>query len=145
MSEDALPLAVRQAAATDLNYVFETYWKDYIQFAGPPRQSAQQRLRNRMSMLWHRAGILVAHFKDDPLVLLGWICAEAPALHYVYVKKRYRGQGIARSLVAAAGFAPHPQILATHWTPTAQAVAADHKFIRCVTLDAPFSIEVTDD
>lgn len=45
----------------------------------------------------------VAHPEGDPLVILGWACAEGPVLHYVYVKGELRRAGLGRALVNALG------------------------------------------
>jgi GNAT superfamily N-acetyltransferase len=42
--------------------------------------------------------VYIAAASDDPQALLAWIAAEPTRLHYVYVKKRLRGHGVARDL-----------------------------------------------
>ena len=50
--------------------------------------------------------VLVAVAADDADAVIGWACAELPAtLNYVYTKRLYRRQGVARALVNALLYA----------------------------------------
>lgn len=41
----------------------------------------------------------IAASEKDDLTVLGWVCTEGEVLHYIYVRKDLRGNGIARDLV----------------------------------------------
>lgn len=59
--------------------------------------------RSRIArMLASGARLSVAAYEPGPELIMGWACGETGVLHYVYVKKRYRGNGIARMLVEHA-------------------------------------------
>ena len=48
-----------------------------------------------------RAAVLVACAEDDPDVIVGWSCTgPGDVVHYGWVKARFRGNGIARALLA---------------------------------------------
>jgi len=103
------------------------------------------RLRDRFSGLWLRAKFVLAVDPEDAQHILGWLCHEGPSVHYVYVKSTYRGQGLARSLLAAAGLGNASALYASHWTPAVNAIGAKYPILRCVCLDMPIPVEVFND
>ena len=50
----------------------------------------------------------VAYFEEEPDYILGYICAENLAdelvIHFTYVRKLYRGNGIAKKLLESVGY-----------------------------------------
>ena len=52
--------------------------------------------------LRHGGRLWIASPVDDPTLYLGWICASPEVLHFVYVKRKLRRQGIAGALLAHA-------------------------------------------
>lgn len=65
--------------------------------------------------------IKVACLKDDPEVILGYaILGDSTRLHYVFVKKAWRGIGIAKSLV------PPTVRVATHLTDVGISLLSKH-------------------
>lgn len=142
---DILTASTRAATRDDLPFIFDSYWRSYIAYVGRPRSSGLQRLRDRLSLLWLRAKFIVACDPENPSHLLGWICTEGSVIHYVYVKSAYREQGLARTMIAAAGLASSDVLYATHWSPSAQAIAAKHELLRCICFDVPLTVEVFND
>lgn len=131
VSVDVLTAAVRDfARETDENFVYDSWGNSYrdacIAAWGPMDKAVYyKRLGRRIAALLIRgAELKLAVDPADPLLFLGWICAEPPLLHYVYVKRAYRGQGIALSLLAACGLASERTLLCTSWTPYADRIAA---------------------
>lgn len=58
------------------------------------------------SLVARGAKVLVAIPELGPRRVVGFVCYEKPdVLHYVYVKKNFRGNGVARLLVDAAKYA----------------------------------------
>lgn len=51
--------------------------------------------------------VVVAEFPSAPVgcEIVGWACAEGDVLHFVAVKRQFRGQGIGHALVERIGFA----------------------------------------
>lgn len=142
---DTLDIATRAATRKDLPFLFDSYWRSYIAYMGRPKESALMRLRDRFSGLWLRAQFVLVVDPDDAQHILGWICHEGPVLHYTYVKAAYRGQGLARSMIAAAGLAAASRLMATHWVPAASLIAAKYPMLSCICLDMPIVAEVFND
>jgi GNAT superfamily N-acetyltransferase len=72
-------------------------------------------LNHRCDSLLHKHGALIACNPDPEheSQLLGFAIIEKPrTCHFVYVLKPYRGNGVAKALLAGLA---HP-IIATHWT-----------------------------
>ena len=51
--------------------------------------------------------------------LIGFICAEPPVLHYVYVEPKFRRHGTATEMLRRVGMSRHTPCQITHWTPFA--------------------------
>lgn len=132
-AEDILTAAVRDFdLERDGNFIYHSWGNSYRDAAlgawgDIPKATYYKRVRARIDALIRRgAEIKLAVDPDDPNIILGWMCAEAPVLHYVYVKEAYRGQGIAMTLLAAVGLAAQKILPCSHWTPFAEQVAAKH-------------------
>jgi GNAT superfamily N-acetyltransferase len=80
---------------------------DYI---GAQRQAVAQCLRT--------SAVAVAYSVEEPDEAMGWICYRPPSVvHYVYVKRDYRGRGIGRELWSHATSAANGRVWVTHRTP----------------------------
>ncbi len=115
----------RLAGADDLPFIMRSWLESYgrgsphtvlipkpMFFAGH-RKVVEALLRDPSCQTW------VACDAEDPSILLGFISGEPPThAHYVYVKRAFRRQGIARGLADALGL--RGEILASHWTYDAQ-------------------------
>ncbi len=59
--------------------------------------------RKLIQQLLKRAYVLVVYDKKDPKEIAAWLCAErydsALVIHYVHVKERLRGLGVAKRLI----------------------------------------------
>lgn len=72
--------------------------------------------------IWDRAGSItsIAALKEDPSIILGYLCYEElvtePVIHFCYVKKPFRKEGIARSLFKRAEIDFKKRALFTHYT-----------------------------
>ena len=61
--------------------------------------------RAAIGRLWQRPStvLLCACVPEDPATIVGWACFELRrCLHFIYVKKNFRGFGVARALEAEA-------------------------------------------
>ena len=126
---DILTATVREMIEGDKNFVYHSWIGSYRENAPVPgtvpRATVCKRIRERIDTLLKRgAELKIACDPDDTNIILGWICAEPPALHYIYVKEAYRQQGIALTLLNSVGLASARVIPCTHWTPFAEQVAA---------------------
>ena len=52
-----------------------------------------------LAILEHPEWFRVACSEQDSDQILGWTCIEGDVLHYVYVKRRVRGEGVAQALL----------------------------------------------
>lgn len=129
-AEDILTVAVRDfVMERDGNFVFHSWGNSYRDAAlgawgDIPKATYYKRVRGRIEALIKRgAELKIACDPDDANIILGWMCAEAPVLHYAYVKEAYRRQGIALSLLAACELSSPRVIPCSHWTPFAEEIA----------------------
>lgn len=91
-----------------------------------PLYSYYKRMRASIDALLARgAEVKIACDPDDQNLIMGWACAEPPALHYVYVKEVYRRQGIGASLVRACGLSSSQVIPCSHWTAFAEEISSN--------------------
>ena len=114
----------------DGNFIYHSWGNSYREAAlgawgDIPKATYYKRVRLRIDTLLKRgAELKIACDPDNQDIILGWMCAESPVLHYVYVKEAYRKQGIALTLLNACGLSSTNVIPCSHWTPYAELVAA---------------------
>ena len=102
--------ALRHGTSADQD-IIEASWIDTMRHASPhtrgiPSDVFKPHQRQVIRRLVPRCAVLIACLKDDPEVVLGYCVHELrddrPVVHFVYVKERFRGAGIATALVASA-------------------------------------------
>lgn len=115
----ALGPLVRRADADDAAFIFSYWLRDYYErsaFCKGIGKALYMRLHHLLlERIIARSTIWVACDMVDPSVIFGFICVEGDTLHYVYVKRRFRGLGVAGLLFKAAGIAEGPRAF-THLT-----------------------------
>lgn len=114
---------------SERNFVIDSWLRSY-------EKSEFAHVVGRRYVLEHRACILraldatsvvtlLACDLDDPDLVLGFICYEAPSvLHYIYVKSVFRRSGISRYLLESTVLAEADVLTCTHWTPSAMCIRA---------------------
>ena len=111
---------IRRADADDAAFVFSYWLRDHFEhsaFARGVSKDTYMRLHHLvLERVIARSCIWVACDAEDPSVLYGFICAEGDILHYLFVKRRFRGLGIGGRLLAEAGFSATGPKLFTHLT-----------------------------
>jgi GNAT superfamily N-acetyltransferase len=145
-----IPLVVRPySPETDEGFVYDTWIKSYADACSTghplrrnPAYCSNMRARIRM-VLARESRCLVAAWADDPTVFLAWGCAEDDVIHFVYVKKPYRRQGIGRLLVSKLVPPVAPwHVKYTHQTPAVMEMwLRDRDRFRYVGLDIPAHLE----
>ena len=85
-------------------------------------------LGKRIDDLRDKARWAIAVDPEDDEFIFGWACFGVNAVHYVYVRRVYRGAGVAQALVQ-----PGPWVPCTHWTRTAEKYAVEHPGRLCYT------------
>ena len=95
---------IRPGAVTDRSFIFDSwrhsFW-DAPAVRGMGRDQYFADMGRRVEALLDRTAVLVAHDPADPDIILAWACIEPPAVHYVFVRKDFRGLGLARALVSS--------------------------------------------
>jgi hypothetical protein len=94
---------------TDLNFVYDSWIRSYKVKLSPNSFNDEEReykakMRKRIDDLISRGAMFqVACDPEEPSTIFGWCCftviGDVPVLHYVYVKKPFRGQHIVRRLL----------------------------------------------
>lgn len=111
-------IAVRSYIDSDLNLILATwlrglFYSDTL-YSEIPKNVFMSEYRKILIALLTKSDTVVnvACLKDDPEVVLGYsiLSNEAKCLHWVYVKKNWRGIGLAKDLV------PSDITAATHTT-----------------------------
>lgn len=103
-----MAIEIRTGIPEDLSLVYACWLRSYKHSS-----SFAQKIVNSVYYRWHHkiienilargAQIRIAHNTGDPETILGFSCLEMfegkPVVHFVYVKKAFRGEGIAKALV----------------------------------------------
>ena len=124
----ALPIALREMTAADEGFVY-AYWTHCYR---AKRRVPTEATRATIDKILKRGGrVLIACDPGNPSFCYGFICWEPALLHFVFVLKTYRTQGVAAKLFWETGLASSSQVQCTHWTPDANRVAARYpQFVR---------------
>lgn len=129
MSELLAQVSVRFAVETDLNFVRSAWLRSHrAHCEWAPKGEYFALHHDVVEGLLVRGTTLLAVNAADEDQILGFVCGESrhetPILHYVYVKRAFRGNGVAMVLVSALLGGTPQEIIATHspaprgWTPT---------------------------
>lgn len=112
-----LEFNVREMREGDWNFVAHSWKRSYrTQKTSWPANFYDAEMQKRLDKLSNRATFLLAVDVEDPDQIFGWACAEDPLLHFVFVKKAFRRQKIATTLIEKLG----GPVLCTHWTQHAK-------------------------
>ena len=115
-------LSFRVAEGGDFNYIFATWFNSYKRDAPFGREGAAAAIDQAKGLDSH---YLVAEIKGTDGLLVGWAVAHKPVLGYVYVKREWRGKGVARELVDRLDI-PKDPLLCFNWTRYAKWIAKKH-------------------
>lgn len=130
-AHEALAIELRTATAADMDYVYSTWLRSYLQHGvtlgwarggGPAAKARYYRgqqalIAQLLEASEDGARVMVAGLPDDDATILGWACYSGfpelrlgpPAprqevvLHYVYTRQALRRAGIARRLLVEIG------------------------------------------
>lgn len=100
-----LPVDIRERKESDNDFLYATWIKSFADsaFARPipkPIYNLSQRSRIEKILDKPETYCLVASDKESPELIYGWLVGEAPNIvHYIYVKRDYRQQGICKKLL----------------------------------------------
>jgi GNAT superfamily N-acetyltransferase len=119
LGSDGLPFSVRSYVPGDRNLILHSWIQNAQRFsrlrAGYAR-AAEERIKE---LLGGAGRCLVACSQREPGRVFGWAVAQGPVgggvLHFVYVKRALRRQGIGGALLRALGLDKRP-VCVSHWT-----------------------------
>lgn len=102
-----LDLNLRPMAPTDEHYVLSSWLRSYAEthearcfFGGDLRAIFFQLYEPLVKAMLTRGTVTVACLPENEDVVLGWLCTEGETLHYVQVKPKFRGHGVAGKLLS---------------------------------------------
>lgn len=104
----------------DLNFILSTWLRCY-RFQSPtvnrvPNHVFYPKHQLFIEKLLKKSTALMAVMKEDPVVILGYLISEPGTLHFCYIKKECRGEGIARLLLKNQGFDLSKETEFSHFT-----------------------------
>lgn len=118
---------IRQPKAEDLGFIFQTFIEGmYHGNSWIPehisKENFWQLYRGVLDGLFRSPGVgcWVLCLHDDPDTIIGYLVCSAQAVHWVYVKKNFRGFGLARRLFTHGGFAKDRPALVSHMADAAK-------------------------
>jgi GNAT superfamily N-acetyltransferase len=101
-----LPIELRKARKSDVPFLMNSWltsFRDGKMVGGVPNRIYYYNHHKILEQVIPRSAVMVAVDQRDPDLIVGWACYEvtdgALVMHYVYVKKRFRGWGVASNLV----------------------------------------------
>lgn len=133
---DVLTVVIRDAGGSDWPFIKDSWASslrgnkrsdgdDLTPTDAPLAHGWYRKIKERVSGLRMRgATFLVACDPTDTSQIIGWVCFEKPVLHYVFVKIYFRGQGIARQLIAP--MADQKTLLCSAWTGVCSKISRSH-------------------
>ena len=133
MTEEKLTFALRPLEESDWNCVLKSWLRSYRATRPTWRDYYTQKHHEIEVYRQRGAAFLIACDPADKTTIFGWACVEAPVVHFVYVKPYFRGQGIAKTLVAS-GLGNSLCVAYTHKTASSEAIARTHDCLRLVTM-----------
>lgn len=121
-------IEVRDAFLEDISFIFATWLRSYRHSSSFAKKIsneiyyARHHLVIDLILKRDNSKVLVAHPKDEPDVILGYVVTEkqpdgANVVHYTYVKKSFRKMGVAQALWN--GLNEKENYIITHYTTDA--------------------------
>lgn len=111
-------IIIRVAGEADLGLIMDTWQRCYgSPFWGDEavRMGDFKRGHRRVIAKCLEDPALVAAYAEAPHVVVGWACGRYQRLHWVYVKKEFRGDGICHRLLRELGCGEGP-LDTTHYS-----------------------------
>lgn len=117
---------IRQIQKEDYPIIFnswlKSYSKDFVKHKNVPSHIYYQGQHILIEKLLENSEVLVAADEEDQSIVLGYcvgnIVNDVFVVHYLYVKKDFRGMKIATKMLEFAGVKQDSSIVYTHYTPS---------------------------
>lgn len=122
LQKDFLETRVIDAPDSAMNFILDAWKRSYrSEKRNLPWNRYSCEVQSRLNALIARgARVRIAVDGEDEDFFFGFIVAEPPVLHYVYVKSPFRRQGLAIRMIEESGFDTNQTILCPYWTPAAK-------------------------
>lgn len=146
-----LPIRIREAIQPDIPFVYSSWLHQHSHSAfasGVSKSTFFSNHRRIIDKLIQKTDIYVACDAADTSVMYGFICGEVhewPLVHYIYVKKNFRGYGIARLLLEQLGWSPEKEVVSSHFFAAKPLRIAGKKVLYNPYILHNIQIEVTND
>lgn len=119
--------AIRPPKSEDLGFIFQTFIEGmYHGNSWIPQHIAKENFwrlyRGVLEGLFSLPGMgcWVLCLSDDPDTVIGYLVCSQGVVHWVYVKKKFRGFGLARRLFGHAGFKKESPAMVSHMADAAR-------------------------
>lgn len=95
-----LDVMLRPMRESDKPFIYKSWFLSYREVGGRGQrgrvyfEGQRKIIKNAL-----RAGVQVVVWAGDADTILGWICGDEKVVHYVYVKHKFRGLGLAKLLI----------------------------------------------
>jgi GNAT superfamily N-acetyltransferase len=96
---------LRAGGSADVPFILSSWLKCYRQSPAVSAIRTDRYFRRHHAVLERllarpTARVTIAAYRDDPDTIFGWAVTEGDVLHFLYVKDKFRAQGIGRRLLA---------------------------------------------
>lgn len=134
-----IPHCIRAPEGDDASFLLHSWLSSYLDWLQPSslgmhpeydrlaKAAYFAEYKPRFVALLKASRVVVACAEDDPWQILGWLASEGSTLHYCYVKRPFRRQGLACALWNEAG----RPMLVTHGGRAFAAIAERHGLRAC--------------
>jgi len=117
-----MELLIREPLESDVPFLVST-WRNALMYSSPTFQYVKKEsLINNytpvIQKMLSKYEVRVACLQSDPDIILGYSVSSGDTLHFVYIKKAWRNQGICNMLLGSTDFKN-----ITHITKTGLALA----------------------
>lgn len=134
------PCVTRIGILDDLAFVVDSWAKNAPSLKNMRTRDAVIHVRALLSR--DATALVIAHVPDEPDAILGWAAVEqwpTPCVHYVYVRRDGRRQGVARAMLEHALDAPQSF---SPMTPRPVVVEYSHKLPKDVVLPSTWILNL---
>lgn len=116
------PVDVRAVHTTDFGFIMHSWLRSYKTMSEIVKRVRDESFYKNHQIILKDIfqsptnEILVAHLKDEPDIIIGYLVfGKEQLIHYVYVKSEFRNLGIAKRLLNSANLDVEAATF-THWT-----------------------------
>jgi len=112
---------LRDAIQEDLAFVYNSWLKQYRNSpftVGMGNDLYYSQHRRVIDAILNKSDIKVICDAEDTNKIYAWACGEkfdTPLMHFIYVKRDYRGKGLSKMLLSEFGWEEGSHVVSTHY------------------------------